>query len=397
MSAWTWLRPVGRGRNIFIVAGEVSGDMAAASLAAEIVRLDPAAALRGVGGPRMAAAGVTVLLESSTWSAIGHVDPLLRLRTHLRRLRQVEELIRRDAPAVLLLVDFAAFNLRMAERLRGAFPVVFYFPPMVSVRRGNRAAKVARLRMRLLATLRREADAYRAAGADVEFVGHPAVDVVRPFMDGAAARRRFGVPADAPVVGLMPGSRSQEIRAHLPVMLAAARRLLEIRPALWFLLPVPTDALARLVEAPVMASGLPVRVVPEIYDAMAASDVLVAATGTATLEAAVLGVPMVAVYHLPWLSYQIAKRIASVPYAALPNILARQEIVPELLQGRMRSDAIAETVGRLLDDPQRRAAMRTALRQVAADLGPPGAAARAAHHVVMQLSGASIAGHESEG
>jgi len=135
-----------------------------------------------------------------------------------------------------------------------------------------------------------------------------------------------------------------------------------------------------------MASGLPVRVVPEIYDAMAASDVLVAATGTATLEAAVLGVPMVAVYHLPWLSYQIAKRIASVPYAALPNILARQEIVPELLQGRMRSDAIAETVRRLLDDPQRRAAIRTALRQVAADLGPPGAAARAARHIVTELS-----------
>ncbi|TMI75923.1 MAG: lipid-A-disaccharide synthase [Bacillati bacterium ANGP1] len=377
---------MGRGRNIFIVAGEVSGDMAAASLAAEILRLDPAVTLRGIGGPRMAAAGVTVLVESSTWSAIGHVDPLLRLRTHLRRLRQVEELIRRDAPAVLLLVDFAAFNLRLAELLRGAFPVVYYFPPMVSVRRGNRAAKVARLRMRLLATLQREADAYRAAGADVEFVGHPAVDVVRPSMDAAAARRRFGVPADAPVVGLMPGSRSQEIRAHLPVMLAAARTLLEIRPALWFLLPVPTDALARLVEAPVTASGLPVRVVPEIYDAMAASDVLVAATGTATLEAAVLGVPMVAVYHLPWLSYQIAKRIASVPYAALPNILARQEIVPELLQGRMRSDAIAETVRRLLDDPTRRAAMRAALRQVAAVLGPPGAAARAARHIVTELS-----------
>src|SRR5256712_6914664 len=175
--------------------------MAAASLAAEIVRLDPAATLRGVGGPRMAAAGLTVLLEASTWSAIGHVDPLLRLRTHLRRLRQVEELIRRDAPAVLLLVDFAAFNLGMAERLRGAFPVVYYFPPMVSVRRGNRAAKVARLRMRLLATLQREADAYRAAGADVEFVGHPAVDVVRPSMDAAAAAPHIGAPARRPARG----------------------------------------------------------------------------------------------------------------------------------------------------------------------------------------------------
>jgi lipid-A-disaccharide synthase len=375
-----------RSRSVFIVAGEVSGDMAAAALAAEIVRLDPAAALRGVGGPRMAAAGVTVLLESSTWSAIGHVDPLLRLRTHLRRLRLVEELIRREAPALLLLVDFAAFNLRLAERLRGAFPIVYYFPPMVSVRRGNRAAKVARLRMRLLATLQREANAYRAAGADVEFVGHPAVDVVHASMDAPAARRRFGVPADAPIVGLMPGSRSQEIRAHLPVMLAAARTLLETQPAVKFLLPVPTEVLARLVEAPVMASGLPVRVVPEIYDAMAASDVLLVATGTATLEAAVLGVPMVAVYHLPWLSWKIANWIASVPYAALPNILAGREIVPELLQDRMRSHVIAETVGRLLADPQRRAAMRTALRQVASDLGPPGGAARAARHVVTELS-----------
>src|SRR5207247_4583390 len=175
--------------NIFIRAGEVSGDMAAASLAAEIIRLDPAATLRGIGGPRMAAAGVTILAESSTWSVIGHVDPLLRLRTHLRRLRQVEEMIRRSAPALLVLVDFAAFNLRLAELLRGAFPVVYYFPPMVSVRRGNSAAKVARLRMRLLANLRRAADAYRGVGADVGFVGlHAVVVVVRAVYFPAACR-----------------------------------------------------------------------------------------------------------------------------------------------------------------------------------------------------------------
>src|SRR5207249_10566371 len=360
---------------------EVSGDMAAASLAAEIIRLDPAATLRGIGGPRMAAAGVTILAESSTWSVIGHVDPLLRLRTHLRRLRQAEEMIPCSAPALLVLVDFAAFSLRLAELLRGAFPVVYYFPPMVSVRRGNRVAKVARLRMRLLATLRREAEAYRAVGADVEFVGHPAVDVVPPTMDVPAARRRFGVPVDGPIVGLMPGSRPQEIRAHLPVMLDAARALRAARPELWFLLPVPTEYLARLVEPPVMASGLPVRVVPEIYDAMAASDVLVAATGTATLEAAVLGIPMVAVYHLPWLSWKIAKRMASVPYAARPNILARREIVPELLQDQMRSNVIAHTVQLLLTDVPGLAAMRTAVVEVAVDLGPSGATPAGGHRV----------------
>lgn len=384
-------------RKVFIVAGEVSGDMAAASLASEILRIDSTVTLMGVGGPRMVSADVDVAIDSATWSAIGHVDPLLRLRTHLRRLRQVEERIRRSSPAVLVLVDFAAFNLRLAERLAGAVPIVYYFPPMVSVRHGNRAAKVARLGMRLLATLRREADAYRAAGGNVVFVGHPAVDGVRPSMDTARARRRFGIPATAPVVGLMPGSRPQEIRAHLPVMLQAAGLLRHQRPDLWFVLPVPIAELGRLVTPRAEASGLPVRIVAEIYDAMAICEVLIVATGTATLEAAVLGIPMVAVYRLPWVSWMIARRLVSVRYAALPNILAGREIVPELLQDRMRPETIAEAVMTLWRDPPRAAAMRVALRALAADLGPPGAAGRAAREVITALSGAPIAAERGGG
>lgn len=374
---------------VFIVAGEVSGDMAAASLASEILRIDPAVTLLGVGGPRMASAGVTVVIESATWSAIGHVDPLLHLRTHLRRLRRVEEQIRRSSPDVLILVDFAAFNLRLAERLAGAVPIVYYFPPMVSVRVGNRATKVARLGMRLLATLRREADAYRAAGANVVFVGHPAVDRVRPSMDAARARRRFGIPATAPVVGLLPGSRPQEIRAHLSVMLEAATLLHRERPDLWFVLPAPIDDLARMVTPEVAASGLQARVVAEVHDAMAICEVLIVATGTATLEAAVLGIPMVAVYRLPWVSWMIARRLVSVRYAALPNILAGREIVPELLQNQMRPQNIAGAVMALWGDPPRAAAMRAALLALAADLGPPGAAARAAREVVAVLADAT--------
>ncbi len=383
--------------SVFMVAGEVSGDMAAASLAAEIRRLDPGVAMLGVGGPRMASAGVNVMINSAAWSAIGHVDPLLHLRTHLRRLRHVEELIRRTSPTVLLLVDFAAFNLRLAERLGGFVPIVYYFPPMVSVRRGNRAAKVARIKMRLLATLRPEAAAYAAAGADVVFVGHPAVDTVRPSMNGPRARELFGIPATSPVVGLMPGSRAQEIQAHLPILLAAADLLHQQRPDLWFVLPAPLPELADLVTPPVKASGLPVRVVAEIYDAMALCAVLIVATGTATLEAAVLGIPMVAVYRLPWLSWVIAKRIVSVRYAALPNILADAEIVPEYLQQRMTPKAIAQMVADLLADPRRRTAMKKALHEVATALGIPGAATRAAREVLATLRQAHIAGRTVEG
>jgi lipid-A-disaccharide synthase len=365
--------------------------MAAASLAAEIRRLDPGVRLLGAGGPRMASAGVDVVINSTTWSAIGHVDPILRLRTHLRRLRHVEHLIRDASPTLLVLVDFAAFNLRLAERLSGSLPIVYYFPPMVSVRRGNRAAKVARVGMRLLATLRREADAYEAAGADVVFVGHPAVDAVRPSLDGTRARMQFGIPPGTPVVGLMPGSRPQEIHAHLAVLLQAAALLSRTVPNLSFVLPAPLRELADLVAPQVEASGLPMRIVTEIYDAMAICELLIVATGTATLEAAVLGIPMVAVYHLPWLSWVIARRLVNVRFAALPNILAGREIVPELLQERMTPAAIAQTAADLLADPRRRAAMQAALREVVTALGPPGAAARAAREVVQALTRASIA------
>lgn len=374
-----------------MVAGEVSGDMAAASLALEIRRLDSTVGLMGVGGPRMAAAGVHVVENSALWSAIGHVDPILHIRTHLRRLRQVDLLIRHLAPALLVLIDFAAFNQRLAEQLAGSVPIVYYFPPMVSVRRGNRAAKIARIGMRLLATLRPEADAYAAAGADVVFVGHPAIDTVHPSQDAITTREMASIPLGAPVVGLMPGSRPQEIRAHLSILLAAAARLHSMNPDLWFVLPAPLRELADLVRPAVEGSGLPVRVVTEIYDAMALCTVLIVATGTATLEAAVLGIPMVAVYRLPWLSWVIAQRIVRVRRAALPNILAGREIVPEFLQERMTPEAIAREVASLLADEPRQTAMKAALRQVAQGLGAPGAAARAAREILAALGRVSIA------
>lgn len=368
---------------IFFVAGEVSGDMAASAVAAEVGRLEPAADLVGVGGARMARAGVRILEDSTTWSAIGHLDPLLHLATHLRRLRRVEGMIRRHAPALLVLVDFAAFNLRLAEKLAAAVPTVYYIPPLVSVRRGDRARKVARLGMRLLATFPQEADAYRAAGGDVMFVGHPAVDLTPVGRD--AARRAAGVPGHVPVVAMLPGSRPQEVRAHLPVLLDAARRVSGAVADVWWVLPVPAEPLRELVLPALHRAPVPVRVVEDGPTAMAMADVAVAATGTATLEAAVLGVPLVAVYRLPWVSWQIARRLVRTPYAALPNILAGRPLVPELLQDRMTPTAVAAAVVDLLADPQRRERMSRQLQEVAAGLGPPGVARRAALEVVAAL------------
>lgn len=372
------------GPTLFVVAGEVSGDMHAAQLVAELLRRDPAIAVVGFGGPRMAASGVQVLEDSTSWGVIGHVEPLLHLRAYLRRLGRVEAAIRRRGPDVLVLVDFAAFNLRLAERLHGAVPVAYYFPPMVSIRRGDRARKVTRLRMRLLVTLRPEATAFEAAGGDVVFVGHPVVDVAQRAPDRGEARRRLGLGDGRPVLGLLPGSRLQEVHVHLPILLEAAARILRRVPEIQVVLPVPAE-FGPAAEAYARASRVPVRITPDVYEAMRSATVLVAAAGTATLEAAVLGVPTVAVYRLPWLSWVIANRVVRIRRAALPNILAGREIVPELLQDRMTPGAVADTVVGLLHDPARREVMRRELLQIARDLGEPGAAGRAAGEVLRMV------------
>ncbi len=372
-------------RTIFVVAGEVSGDLLAAPLIAAARRRDPALRVVGVGGARLAAAGCELLHDSTTWGVIGYVDPLLRLRAYLRRLRAVEVEVRRTTPSLLLLVDFPAFNLRLAGRLHGSVPIVYYFPPLVSVRRGNRAAAVAALRMRLLTTLRREEAAYRAAGADVAFIGHPVVDLAVSVRSPEAVRSAFRLPSEGPVVGLLPGSREQEIRNHLRIMLEAAGRIRAGADDVRFVLPVAADALRPLIEPAVLASGLPVRVVAEPYDAMAVSTILIAAAGTATLEAAVLAVPMIAVYRIAPISAWIIRRLVSVRQYALPNILSGREIVPEFVQERMRPDLIAAEALALLRDAARRDAMRATLRALTEDLGPPGAVERAATEVLGAL------------
>jgi lipid-A-disaccharide synthase len=370
---------------VFFVAGEVSGDIQAAYVIAELRRRDPALEIVGVGGPRMALAGMTVLLDSSTWGVMGYLAPLLRAPQYLRALREVAAAVRRLRPHALVLVDFPGFNLRLAESVRAHLPVLYYFPPMVTVRRGDRARAVAALPMRLLATLPFEADAYRAAGADVVFIGHPAVDTVRPRWDPEARRARLGLSEVARVVGLLPGSREQEIAAHLPLMIEAASALARRHAGLQFILPVPAGHLRPVVEKILVGARVPVRLTSDVYDAIAESEMLVTASGSVTLEAAILGVPMVVVYRLSWLSWQIVRRVVSSRYASLPNLLAGREIVPELLQDEMTVANIVAYADRLLESKVRREAMAADLRAAAARLGPPGAVGRAADEVMVML------------
>lgn len=377
-------------RRIFMVAGEVSGDLHGAELARHLRALDPLLLLEGIGGLRMAAAGVALVEDSSEWGVVGWFEALPRVRTFLRRLGATVARLRADPPGALVLIDFPGFNLALLTRLGRLVPTIYYVPPMVAIRRGRRAERVAATGARLLPIFPFEADAYRRAGGDVAFVGHPAVDLARTADAAPAVRQRLGVPADAPVVGLLPGSRGQELDRLLPPMLDAARRIRSARPDAAFLLALASPIYRARVAARLAASGVEITVVEGARDVMAASTVLLMASGTAAVEAMVLGTPMVVTYRVAWPTWWFAPVAFNVRWVSIPNIMAGEPVVPELLQHGATPEAMSTAVLRLLDDAGAREAMRRRLLDLSASLGPPGAAGRAAAEVLRALERAAL-------
>lgn len=376
-----------RNLRVFLVAGEVSGDLHGAELVTQLRRLAPAVRLEGIGGPRMAGAGVDLVQDSSDWGVIGWFEAARHAPVFLRRLAALEARLLNDPPDVLVPIDFPGFNLALLKRLRGRIRAVYYVPPMVAVRRGRRARHVAALGARLLPIFPFEADAYRRAGADAVFVGHPAVDHLSSTDPPEVVRRRLNLPAGARVLGLLPGSRRQELDRLLGPMLGAAARVSAADPALRVYLALASPSFRGMVEAAAARSGIPVAITDGARDLMTISTVLLVASGTATVEAMVAGVPMVVTYRLSRLSWAMAHIAASTRYAAIPNVMAGQPIVPELLQARATAEQMGAALLDLLRDPARRERMRDQLRDLARLLGSPGAAQRAAQEVVAAASG----------
>jgi lipid-A-disaccharide synthase len=266
--------------------------------------------------------------------------------------------------------------------VRGLCPVVYYLPPMVAIRRGRRARRVARLGARLLTVFPFEADAYRRAGADAVFIGHPAVDQLRDDEPEAAVRRRLGLPAGTPVLGLLPGSRHQELARLLRPMVEAAVCLRARRPELAVVLARAAPLFAGEIEAALRAAGLAATVTDGARDAWAVSTVLLMASGTATVEAMLRGIPMVVAYRTSWSTRWLAPLVWNVRWLAMPNILAREPVVPEVLQRAVSPGRLSAAVEELLADPGARARMRRRLLDLARALGPPGAVGRAAEEVL---------------
>ena len=365
-----------------LVAGEASGDLHGATLARALRAAAPAARLYGMGGRRMAAEGVELLVDVTAAATMGGTEAVGGVPGLYRAYRRLRAVVTGpDRPDALVVIDFPEFNLRLARAARRAGVAVAYFvPPQVWAWRPWRVRLIRRVVSLVLAVFPFETALYRRAGVPVAFVGHPVLDALAEAPSRAEARKELGVDGDAPVVGLLPGSRRHEVAGVLPVMRAAAGRIVGAHPDARFLVArAPTVDAAELGDE----GGPPLRIVAgRTYTVMRAADLLLVTSGTATLEAALLGTPMVVCYRLSRLSELLFKPLVRVPWISLANIALGRAVVPELYQRALTGEALGRAALHLLDSPAARAGQREAFGELAGQLGAPGVGARAAGHVL---------------
>jgi lipid-A-disaccharide synthase len=386
------------GGRILMVAGEPSGDRHGADLARAIAQFLPRVALWGMGGQHMARAGVRLHVDMAGVSVVGIVEVLAHVAAILRARRTLLREVDRDPPLLGILIDFPDFNLRLARSLKKrGIPIFYYISPQVWAWRGGRVRLMSRLLDRVGVILPFEEGLLRQAGIAAEYVGHPLREQLGVEESPEQARVALGLAPYCPVLGLLPGSRPGEVENLLPVMLEGTRlartKIPEIQPVVALSAMVPRNR----VDVTVRPFGSAALVVEaQAHRVLRASRMAIVASGTATLEAALLGTPMVVVYRASWISYLLGRLLVKVKHVALANILAGQRIVPELLQGNLTPPALRDHIERLWHDEEARDRMRDGLRAVGESLGSKRASRNAAR-IVWEMLQAAGERHEATG
>ncbi len=368
---------------ILIVAGEASGDLHGAQLIRQIKRFKPDAEFFGVGGKQMGIECTRLLCDCRFLGVVGIVEILVHLKAIRRCFKILKDFLKNQNPDLLILIDYPDFNLRLAKvAKKQGIKVVYYICPQVWAWRKGRLKLISRFVDKVLVIFPFEVPFYKNAGIDVEFVGHPLLDSVFPKISQESFKVKFGLHGGERVIALMPGSRKGEVFRILPVMLEGSRILLKDCPGLWrfVLILAPTinrEAVNPLIER--HAKDLNIFLVQGYtYEALKVSEIAFVASGTATLEAAIIGTPMILLYKLSWLTYIIAREMIKLPAIGLVNIVAEEKFVPELIQKDASGEKLAEAASNILDDSLKRQNMIQGMRKVRKALGEPGAAYRAA-------------------
>ena len=369
---------------IMLVAGEASGDKHGAHLVRALRALRPDIDWQcfGAGGDEMRAAGVETLVDAKELAIMGALEIARALPKFLRVFRCLRAAAQTRQPALVVLLDWPEFNLRLAKKLkRDGHRIAYYISPQIWAWRGYRIHAIKRYVERMLVILPFEKDYYQRHGVEVDYVGHPLLDSVRVTATRDEFCRMHQLDAARPIVALLPGSRHSELQYILPPLLDAARLLAVTHPPVQCLLP-----LARTIARHEIPSVANLHVIEsDTYNALAAADLAVVASGTATLETAIIGTPLVVVYRASALNWRIFTPLINVPFVGMPNLIAGREIAPELLQDNLNGIDLAQLIGALLADPLRLATMREQLAMVHAQLGNAHASERAAQCLLQLL------------
>ena len=357
-----------------LVAGEASGDRHAANMFLELKKRMPGVYGIGMGGVKMAEAGIDVRYDSSQIAVIGLVEVIRHYREIRQALNQMKQIIAMERPDLLICVDYKEFNFKLASFARHCgIKVLFYVSPQVWAWRPGRVKKYGEVIDMMAVIFPFEVPYYVEHGIPVSYVGHPSVDKVHPEYTLDQDRSRFELNQQSPIVGLLPGSRNLEIKRMLPVMLQAGLRVLERFPETQFVLPQADSISDELLQPYLSRTTLKVRVIKnQPYDVIQCCDVVITTSGTATLEVALLAVPMVITYKISPVSYWLAKWLVKSRYIGLPNIIAGKGIVQELIQHQATAKNLSAEVIRILTDKPYNEQMRQALIEVKEEVGQGG-------------------------
>lgn len=367
-------------KTIMIVAGEASGDLHGSHLVRAMLELDASLVFYGMGGERLKSAGVHLLAHAADMAVVGLTEVFSKLGMILKVMGQLKATFKTRKPDLIILIDYPDFNLPLARAAKKqGIKVFYYISPQVWAWRKGRINQIRRIVDKMAVILPFEENMYRQAHVDATFVGHPLLDAVKTKYTRAEALKKFDLREGTKTVGLLPGSRHSEAIKLLPVILQTAHILKREMPDIQFVLPLADTLDPAFVSDMVGAYDIDVKVIAgEIYDVVAVSDIAIVASGTATLETALLETPMLIIYKISPLSYLLGRIFVHVNNIGLVNIIAGKTIVPEFIQGDAEPQRLAKALLEILTDEKQMKATKFELSQIKSKLGQPGAATRAA-------------------
>ncbi|MGD9160175.1 MAG: lipid-A-disaccharide synthase [Desulfobacteraceae bacterium] len=369
-------------KHVLIIAGEASGDLHGVNLVKALKELDRDILFQGIGGDKMVIAGVDIVEHSSQMAVVGITEVFSRSNTILKSYFKLRSILKNERPDLLILIDYPDFNIMLAGAAKKfGVPVLYYISPQLWASRRGRVKKISERVDRMAVILPFEKDFYRDMGADlkVDYVGHPLMDQVPRNLKKDIIEKEFGINSGDIVIGLLPGSRNQEVRKLLPDMLGAAEIISSRVENLKCIIPVAPTISRDLIDK--ITGNSPLHVIKTgkgVYPALKVSDIAFVASGTATLETAIMEVPMIITYRISPVSFSIAKRVVKVPYIGLVNLLAGEELAPELLQENVAPQIIADRALEILTDDEKQSRIKEKLAGVRSSLGEPGASERTA-------------------